>query len=151
MLTTATELRVCADPHDLPFSNQAAQGFENRIAAVIAADLKLPLTYVWFPQVVGFVRNTLRAHQCDLVMGTVTGDETMDTTDPYYHTGYMMVTRATDNITARAVADPELVGKQFGIIAATPPTDLLLKHDLLGNTHSYALAVDTDPRIRQGP
>jgi quinoprotein dehydrogenase-associated probable ABC transporter substrate-binding protein len=143
VLTTTTELKVCADPHNLPFSNQAGQGIENEIAVVIAADLKLPLTYVWFPQVVGFVRNTLRAHQCDLVMGTVTGDGSMDTTDPYYHTGYMMVTRAADAITARTVADPALAGKQFGIIAATPPTDLLLKHNLLANTHSYPLAVDT--------
>jgi quinoprotein dehydrogenase-associated probable ABC transporter substrate-binding protein len=143
LLTMVTELKICADPHDLPFSNQAGEGFENKIAAVIAADLKLPLTYVWFPQVFGFVRNTLGARQCDLVMGTVTGDESMDTTDPYYHTGYMLVTRAADQIAAHSLADPALAAKRFGVIAATPPTDLLLKQGLLGQTHSYALAVDT--------
>ncbi len=143
LLSATTELKVCADPHDLPFSNQAGEGFENRIAAVIAGDVRLPLTYIWFPQVVGFVRNTLRARQCDLVMGTVSGDPIMNTTDPYYHTGYMIVTRAADSIAAQSITDPALAGKRFGIVAATPPTDLLLKHGLLGRTRSYSLAVDT--------
>lgn len=143
MLTTVTELKVCADPHNLPFSNQAKEGFENKIAGVIAEDLGVPVGYQWYPQVVGFVRNTLRARECDLVIGTVSGDGSMDTTDPYYHTGYMIVTRSADGITANAVGDSAFAGKQFGIIAATPPTDLLLRHGLLGNTHSYALAVDT--------
>lgn len=137
------DLRVCADPNNLPFSNKAKEGFENKIAEIIGADLGVPVSYVWFPQTVGFVRNTLRARACDLVMGAVTGDELMETTNPYYHTGYMLVTRAGDGITARSVADPALADKKFGIIAATPPTDLLLKHHLLDHTTSYALAVDT--------
>ena len=70
-LVSRAELRVCADPNNLPFSNEAGEGFENRIAQLIADDLGLPVTYVWFPQVIGFVRNTLRARQCDLVPGTV--------------------------------------------------------------------------------
>lgn len=142
-LITRTELRVCADPSNLPFSNQSGEGFENRIAKIIADDLGVPLSYVWFPQVVGFVRNTLRARTCDLVMGAVSGDAIMDTANPYYHTGYMLVTRAADGITARSVADPALADKRFGLIAATPPTDLLLRHGLLAQTRSYALAVDT--------
>src|SRR4051794_3598749 len=138
-----SELRVCADPNNLPFSNQAKEGFENRIAEIIGADLGLPVTYVWFPQVVGFVRNTLRARACDLVMGAVSGDGIMDTTNPYYHTGYMLVTRNADAITARSLGDPALADKRFGVIAATPPTDLLLRHKLLDHTRSYPLAVDT--------
>jgi len=142
-LITQTELRVCADPNNLPFSNQAREGFENRIAEIIGADLGLPVSYVWFPQVVGFVRNTLRARACDLVMGAVSGDGIMDTTNPYYHTGYMLVTRSADKITAHAVGDPALADKRFGVVAATPPTDLLLRHGLLDHTRSYPLAVDT--------
>ena len=142
-LITPTELRVCADPNNLPFSNQAREGFENRIADIIGADLGLPVSYVWFPQVVGFVRNTLRARACDLVMGAVSGDGVMDTTNPYYHTGYMLVTRQADGINARSIGDPALADKRFGLVAATPPTDLLLRHHLLDHTTSYALAVDT--------
>src|SRR5271169_4765452 len=70
-----SELKVCADPNNLPFSNEKKEGFENKIAEVIGADLDLKVDYAWFPQVVGFVRNTLRAHLCDLVLGTVAGDE----------------------------------------------------------------------------
>ena len=148
-LIARTALRVCADPNNLPYSNQAEEGFENRIAAIVGADLGLPVSYVWFPQVTGFVRNTLRAHECDLVMGTVTGDSVMDSTNPYYHTGYMIVTRTADGLTAQRVDDPALAGKRFGIIAATPPTDLLVRHGLMDNVRPYPLRVDT--RISNPP
>lgn len=82
-LISRTELRVCADPHNMPFSNEAREGFENKIAEIVGADLGLPVSYVWFPQVTGFVRNTLRARECDLIMGTVTGDGIVDSTNPY--------------------------------------------------------------------
>ena len=142
-LITQSELRVCADPRNLPFSNEAKQGFENRIADIVGRDLELPVSYVWFPQVTGFVRNTLRARECDLVMGAVSGDGIMDSTNPYYHTGYMLVTRTADGITATSVGDPALRDKRFGVIAATPPTDLLLRHDLMGHMSAYSLRVDT--------
>jgi len=128
-LVNRTELRVCADPRNLPFSNEAKEGFENRIAAVIGADLELPVSYVWFPQVTGFVRNTLRARECDLVMGAVSG--------------YMLVTRTADGISATSIGDPSLRDLRFGVIAATPPTDLLLRHDLMGKMRAYSLRVDT--------
>jgi len=142
-LISQTELRVCADPHNLPFSNQAREGYENRIAELIGADLKLPVSYVWFPQVIGFVRNTLRARECDLVMGAVSGDSIMDNTNPYYHTGYMIVTRTSDGITATSIGDPVLADKRIGLIAATPPTDLALRHNLMPHVRAYSLAVDT--------
>ncbi len=148
-LISRTELRVCADPHNLPFSNEAGEGFENKIATIIGADLELPVSYVWFPQVTGFVRNTLRARECDLVMGAVTGDGIMDSTNPYYHTGYMIVTRTADALTARAVTDPAFQGKTFGVVAATPPTDLLVRHGLMDRVKPYALRVDT--RISNPP
>ncbi len=142
-LISRTELRVCADPNNLPFSNNRREGFENRIAEIIGADLGLPVTYVWFPQVIGFVRNTLGARECDLVMGAVSGDTVMDTTNPYYHTGYMIVTRTADGIQARSVGDPALARKRFGIVAATPPSDLLLRHNLMVGVRAYSLAADT--------
>jgi len=142
-LIARTELRVCADPNNLPFSNKAGEGFENKIAELIGQDLAVPVSYVWFPQVVGFVRNTLRAHQCDLVMGAVSGDAVMDNTNPYYHSGYVLVSRGDSGIQAHSVADPALADKRIGLVAATPPTDLLLKHGLMPHVTSYALAVDT--------
>ena len=66
-----SELKVCADPNNLPFSDEKKEGFENKIAEVIGGELGLKVDYAWFPQVIGFVRNTLRSHLCDLVMGTV--------------------------------------------------------------------------------
>ena len=137
-----SELRVCADPNNMPWTNKAQEGFENEIATVIGADLKEPVSYFWFPMVSSFIRKTLGARQCDLVMGEVGGGP-VDDTNPYYHTAYQIVTRAEDGITARSVADPALAAKRFGLIAATPPTDLLLKHGLLGMTDSYSSATDT--------
>src|SRR5215471_20992608 len=86
-------LKVCADPNNLPFSDEQKEGFENKIAELIGAELGLTVDYAWFPQVTGFVRNTLRAHLCDLVTGTVAGDEVMQTTNPYYFTTYVMFYR----------------------------------------------------------
>jgi|SRR5579859_325369 len=142
-LVSRTGLRVCADPNDLPFSNDKREGFENKIAEIIGQELNLPVSYVWFPQVVGFVRNTLRARQCDLVMGTVSGDSLMDNTNAYYHSGYMIVSRVEDGISATGLGDPALADKRIGLVAATPPTDLLLRHGLMPHVTSYALAVDT--------
>jgi hypothetical protein len=77
-----TQLRVCADPNNLPFSNEKEEGFENRIAQLIGEELKLKVSYVFFPQVTGFVRNTLRARTCDLIMGALVGDDIVQTTNP---------------------------------------------------------------------
>ncbi len=142
-LISRNELRVCADPNDLPFSNKQKEGFENKIAAILGKDLNLPVSYVWFPQVIGFVRNTLRARQCDLVIGALSGDDSMEDTNPYYHTAYMIVTRQDAGISARSLADPVFADKRIGVVAATPPTDLLLKHGLMPHVTSYSLAVDT--------
>lgn len=146
-LASQTELRVCADPHDLPFSNDKKEGFENKIAELIGADLKLPVTYLYFPDSQGFVRATLLADRCDVIMGIAPGGDGINTTDAYYHTGYMMVTRSTDHITARSVADPSIAGKRFGLIGGTPPTDLLVAHTLMDQTQLYDLIVDT--RVEQ--
>nr|WP_274607302.1 substrate-binding domain-containing protein [Paracraurococcus ruber] len=135
-------MRVCADPANLPFSNERQEGFENRIAALVAKALDRRLDYVFFPQVQGFVRNTLRAGRCDLVMGTVAGDELMQNTNPYYHTAYVLAHR-TDHPVPESLDDPAMKALKLGAIARTPPTDLLLRHGLVGNTRFFPLAVDT--------
>lgn len=142
-LASQTELRVCADPHNLPFSNQEGEGFENKIAALVAHDLGLTLSYTWFPDSQGFVRATLMKHRCDVIMGTVAGVEDMATTDSYYHTAYVMLTRQSDNITTSKVSDWKIAGRRFGIIAGTPPTNLVVDHNLMDQTAIYPLMVDT--------
>jgi quinoprotein dehydrogenase-associated probable ABC transporter substrate-binding protein len=136
-------LRVCADPSNLPFSNQAAEGYENKIAELLAAELGVPVRYTWFPQVTGFVRNTLRARKCDLVIGVPLGFELLQNTNPYYRTTYALIYRADSGITATALDDPALKSARLGVVAGTPPATLLAKHGLLGNTRSYRLMADT--------
>src|ERR1700680_905240 len=115
-LVDRSELRVCADPNNLPFSDEKRDGFENKIAELIGADLGLKVDYVWFPQIIGFVRNTLRAHLCDLVMGTVAGDEVMQTTNPYYFTTYAMLYRTGKGLEIEHLQDPRgLAGLRLGV------------------------------------
>ncbi len=136
-------LRVCADPDNLPLSDEAEQGFENKIATLLAARMGVPLEYVWWPNTMGFIRNTLRARKCDLIMGVVDGYELAATTAPYYRSTYALVTRADSGLAVTALDDPSLKGLAIGVIANTPPVDLLLKHGLIGDARSYRLMVDT--------
>ena len=87
------QLRVCADPNNLPFSNDRLEGFENKIAALIARDLNATVTYTWWAQRRGFLRNTLKAATCDLVMGIPSHVDTVLTTSPYYRSPYVFVYR----------------------------------------------------------
>lgn len=137
-----SELRVCGDPSNLPFSNERGEGFENKIAELLGGDLSLPVKYFWFPQVIGFLRNGLQAGRCDLVMGTVAGDEIMQTTTPYYYTSYMLVFRADKPLSADLDA-PALKSLHIGVVSGTPPSDLLVRHGLMVNARPYALTVDT--------
>jgi len=138
-----SELKVCADPSNLPFSDEKKEGFENKIAELMGGELGLKVDYAWFPQIIGFVRNTLRAHLCDLVMGTVAGDEIMQTTNPYYFTTYVMFYRADKDLAVEGLQDARLTGLRLGVVAGTPPADLLVRHDLMSHTKPYALTVDT--------
>jgi len=141
-LVATDALRVCADPANLPFSNDRGEGFENRIAALLGQALDREVDYVFFPQVQGFVRNTLRAGRCDLVMGTVSGDELMQNTNPYYHTSYVIAFRSDRPVPER-LDDPAMKTLRLGAIARTPPIDLLLRNGLIGNARFFPLAVDT--------
>jgi quinoprotein dehydrogenase-associated probable ABC transporter substrate-binding protein len=136
-------LRVCADPHNLPFSNEAGEGFENKIAQLLATELGLEIAYTWYPQSIGFVRNTLGAHACDVVMGTVSTGELVQNTNPYYRSSYVLVQRADAQTKADALTDPKLADLRIGAVARTPPLDLLARQGLLKNVTPYALVVDT--------
>ena len=136
-------LRVCADPHNLPFSNEAGEGFENRIAELLAQELGVELAYTWYPQSIGFVRNTLGARACDVVMGIVTTSELMQNTNPYYRSSYALVQRADADIKVQALGDPKLADLRIGAVARTPPIDILAQRGLLKNLRPYHLMVDT--------
>ena len=137
-------LRVCADPRDLPFSNQAREGFENKIAALLGEKLGRPVAYTYFPQVIGFYRNTLNAFHCDVVMGVAQGDDIVQTTNPYYHTTYALVFKpghGLDGVTT--LEDPRLKDKRLGVVARTPPATLMVMDGLMDKAKPYPLTVDT--------
>ncbi len=142
-MVSHTDLRVCADPHNLPFSNDKGEGFENKIAELVAHDLGEKLDYTYFPDSQGFIRATLGRNRCDVIIGTVAGSGDVATTDAYYHTSYMMATRRSDNYATDKVSDWHIAGKRFGLIASTPPTDLIVQHNLMDQTAIYQLMVDT--------
>jgi quinoprotein dehydrogenase-associated probable ABC transporter substrate-binding protein len=146
-LVSHTDLRVCADPSDLPYSNTKSEGFENKIAELLARELNEKLEYYYFPDSQGFIRATLGRNKCDVIIGTVAGSGDVATTDAYYHTAYMMATRTSDNLAMDKVSDWRIAGKRFGLIAGTPPTDLIVEHNLMDQTGIYQLMVDT--RINQ--
>ncbi len=137
-------LRVCADPHHLPFSNKAGEGFENKIAALFAKKLGKGLAYTYYPDSTGFIRNTLNALRCDVVMGIVQGVDIVQTTNPYYRTSYVLVTKKGSDLTGvDSLADPKLKDKRLGIIAGTPPANYLVANGLMDKAKSYSLVVDT--------
>lgn len=137
-------LRVCADGNNLPFSNQAGEGFENRIAELMAEDLGVPLTYVWAPQVMGFVRNTLDLRVCDVIVGVAAGYEFVQNTNEYYHSIYALVVPENSDLEATSLTDPSLRGRRIGVVTQTPP--LVPLRRVGARVESYMLMVDT--RVR---
>lgn len=136
-------LRVCADPSDLPFSNEKQQGFENKIADLLAKTLKVPVRYTWYPDSTGFLRNTLDSRRCDLVMGIVSGAELVLNTNPYYRSSYVIVTRRSQKLDITELSDPRLKSLRIGLTAGTPPADIIVRQGLMANVRPYALVVDT--------
>ena len=136
--------RVCADPRNLPFSDEAGKGFENKLAALFAQKLGEPASYTYFPQVIGFVRSTLNALRCDVIIGVAVGDDLVQTTNPYYRTTYALVFRPGSGLDGiESLEDPRLKGKHIGIIAGTPPATVLVQQGLMSLARPYALTVDT--------
>jgi quinoprotein dehydrogenase-associated probable ABC transporter substrate-binding protein len=136
--------RACADPRNMPFSDEAREGFENKIAELFARKLGRPAAYSFYPGATGFIRNTLNAHRCDVVLGFPLGDDLVQPTNPYYRTAYAAVYRKDGPLAGlEALSDPRLTNVRIGVIAGTPPATYLAMDGLLGHIKSYQLVVDT--------
>jgi quinoprotein dehydrogenase-associated probable ABC transporter substrate-binding protein len=137
-------LRVCADPRNLPFSNEKGEGFENKLAELFAEKLQKKLDYMYFPQATGFVRMTLAAHRCDVIMGFPQGDELVQGTNPYYRTAYALVAKPGSGLEdVTSLGDDRLKGKRLGIVAGTPPATNMAASGLMANAKPYPLMIDT--------
>ena len=137
-------LRVCSDPANLPFSNEKGEGFENKIAELLAAKLDKRLAYTWYPSSTGFVRMTLGSFRCDVIMGFPQGGDLAQSTNPYYRSTYTLVTKQGAELDGvDSLADPRLKGKRLGIVAGTPPATYLVTGGLMASAKPYALVVDT--------
>jgi quinoprotein dehydrogenase-associated probable ABC transporter substrate-binding protein len=142
-LVDRTSLRVCADPANMPFSNEKGEGFENKIAEIVASELKVPVSYVWFPQAIGFIRQTLFARRCDVVIGYAQGDELVLNTNHYYRSVYTLVYRKGNGLDGvETLADPRLKNLRIGVIAGTPPSATMAKLGLMARARPYPLMVD---------
>lgn len=140
---TTSLLRVCADPSNLPYSSKNLEGFENRIIALVGEEMGLEVRYTWFPQTTGFVRNTLRLRQCDLISGITTTSEKVQNTNYYYHSVYSLLYRKDSGLSAQTLSDPELRGKRLGVVAGTPPANILARLGMLADVEPYQLLADT--------
>ena len=142
-LVDRAALRVCADPANMPFSNDKGEGFENKIAEMVAGELKVPVEYTWFPQATGFIRQTLAAKRCDVVMGYAQGDELVLNTNPYYRSTYALVYRPGAGLDGvDRLADARLSGKRIGVVAGTPPATVMAGLGLIQQAKPYPLLVD---------
>lgn len=144
---TLGELRVCADPNNMPYSNAEGEGFENRIAEIIAADLGKKVSYTWWAQRRGFIRNTLKAGKCDVVIG-VPNLDMLATTRSYYRSTYVFVTRKDRDLDFSSMNAPELRELKIGVHligddgANTPPAHALAKQGIIDNVAGYTIYGD---------
>lgn len=138
-------LRVCADPNNMPFSNEAEAGFEQEVARFLADKLgRESVSYTYFPQATGFVRMTLGSNLCDVIMSYPQGDELVQNTNAYYRTAYALVyPKDGDLAGVETIADPRLKDKRIGIVAGTPPATYLARAGLIGRAKPYQLMIDT--------
>ncbi|MEX0367216.1 MAG: substrate-binding domain-containing protein [Ruegeria sp.] len=142
-LVSQNALRVCADPANDPVSSQDETGYENKLAELMAAKLGLPVQYTWFPQATGFIRNTLAAKQCDVVMGYAQGHELVLNTNHYYTSVYVLIVPADGDLAdVETLGDPALKGRRVGVIAGTPPSAHMARNGLIATARPYNLFVD---------
>jgi mxaJ protein len=139
------ELTVCADPNNLPFSNRAEEGFENKIASLIARDMRAKLTYVWWAQRRGYARSTLNEAKCDMWPGVAKGVDRMTTSRPYYHSTYVFVTRENAPLQGLTLDDERLRTLKIGVqmigndATNTPPAHSLARRGIVDNVRGYML------------
>jgi mxaJ protein len=141
-------LRVCADPNNLPFSNARLEGFENRLATLVARELGVPVQYTWWAQRRGFLRSTLNARLCDVVLGLPTSVEMARTTRPYYRSTYVFVTRRDRRLRLTSFDDPALRTLTIGVPligddgANAPPAHALSRRGIIRNVVGYSVYGD---------
>ncbi|HYJ45478.1 MAG TPA: substrate-binding domain-containing protein [Pyrinomonadaceae bacterium] len=141
-------LRVCADPNNLPFSNEREEGFENKIAQLVAREMNVDVRYTWWAQRRGFVRNTLKAGECDLIVGVPLSFEMAATTSPYYRSTYVFVYRKDRHLNIRSFDDPLLHKLKVGVqmigddAANTPPAHALANRNIIQNVRGYTVYGD---------
>jgi mxaJ protein len=151
------ELRICADPNNLPFSNSAEAGFENKLAAMVAENLGRQVSYTWWAQRRGFIRNTLKASKCDVVMGVPSHYDLVETTKPYYRSTYVFVTRQDQHLDLASLTDPRLHQLTIGVHLIgddgnnPPPAQALGQQGIVDNVRGYSIYGDyrqADPPAR---
>jgi quinoprotein dehydrogenase-associated probable ABC transporter substrate-binding protein len=138
-------LRVCADPSNMPFSDESGEGFEDKLAQMVAEGTgRKSVAYTWFPSITGFVRNTLGANRCDIIMGYAQGDELVQNTNAYYRSAYVLIfPKGGDLAGVETLSDAKLAGKRIGVVEGTPPTAMMAATKLMGKAKVYPLMVDT--------
>ena len=145
---TAGVLRVCADPNNLPFSNARGQGFENALAGLVAREMGRRLEYTWWAQRRGFIRNTLSAGKCDVVMGVPSAFDLAWTTDAYYRSTYVFVSRRDRHLAVSSFDDPRLKELTIGVhvigddYASVPPSRALAARGIIRNIRGYSIYGD---------
>lgn len=137
-----SEFKVCADPDNLPYSNTKGEGFENKIAELIAKDLGKKLSYQFWYDRMGFLRNTLNANRCDVVMSTTSDSDMMLNSKPYYRSGHVFVYRKDSGYDIKDWTSPDLRKGVIGIVGQSPATRPLADHNLMGNAKPYRMQRD---------
>jgi quinoprotein dehydrogenase-associated probable ABC transporter substrate-binding protein len=141
-------LRVCADPNNLPFSNQRGEGFENKIAELLAHDMGERVEYTWWAQRRGFFRNTLRAGTCDVVIGVPSAFEMALTTKPYYRSTYVFLSRKDHHLNIESLDDPALKKLRIGVqiigddFSNAPPAHALSRRNIVENVKGFTVYGD---------
>jgi quinoprotein dehydrogenase-associated probable ABC transporter substrate-binding protein len=150
-------LRVCADPNNMPFSNRAEEGFENKLAGMVAQQFGKTVSYTWWAQRRGFIRHTLKAGDCDLVMGIPAQYDLVETTRPYYRSTYVFVSQTARHLQLDAIDDPQLRRLTIGVHLIgddgnnTPPAHALGRQGIVDNVRGYMIYGDyrePDPPAR---
>jgi quinoprotein dehydrogenase-associated probable ABC transporter substrate-binding protein len=150
-------LRVCADPNNLPFSNRAGEGFENKLAEMVAQKFGKATAYTWWAQRRGFIRHTLKAGDCDLVMGVPAHYDLVETTRPYYRSTYVFVSRTAPHLQLDTIDDPQLRSLTIGVHLIgddgnnTPPAHALGQQGIIDNVRGFMIYGDyrePDPPAR---
>jgi mxaJ protein len=156
MALAGTELRVCADPENLPFSNRQQQGFENKIAALLATDLHATLRYTWMKQRQNFFGQTLGAHRCDVVMGVPEGFDRVLSSRPYYRSSYVLVTAKRRHLDIKSFDDPVLRSLKIGLHTIggdgsnAPPAVALSRRGIVNNIVGFSLWGEGSAKDPQG-